>query len=484
MKLQGCNRVLAEAVTLALNAPGATRVWRRLGRASALVVALVSTAVAPSGAQQAPIRTPAAPGGWGTIVAPSPPAKPQRQNQARPSPEPIVPAPPPATAPKAARAPEALRATAAQLSGDRQRTRLAIAMSGRTTLSAYRMSEPYRIVIDLAGVEFALPAGTGRDPYGVITAFRYGLIAPGKSRIVIDTAGPVRIERVQFDGPPSNPELQIDLIPTSAAEFAADELAAAASGIDVANPAPPKTPEKPAVAKARPVIVIDPGHGGIDSGAEGTLGLEKDVVLAVARKIQATLLASRRFDVVLTRNSDVFLSLDERVRLSMRHHADLFLSIHADSLAARELAQHVRGASLYILSEKASDDRARRMAEKENAADLLAGLQFQAAATDQQVRDILVDLMRRESATLSSEFRSLLLTQMRTRLTLTKDPARSAPFKVLRQPGSPAVLIELGYISNAEEEKLMGTEAWQRTVAQSVAAAVNEYFKRQTARTP
>ena len=296
---------------------------------------------------------------------------------------------------------------------------------------------------------------------------------------MIDTAGPVRVEAARLDTSPSGPgsRLQLDFIATTATEFAADEIAAAASGAGLTQPERAPVVEKPSASRARPVIVIDPGHGGIDSGAQGALGHEKDIVLAAAREIRRALLATRRYDIVMTRSSDVFVSLDQRIRLTRAQAADLFLSIHADSLATRELAQSVRGATLYVLSEKASDDRARRMAEKENASDLLAGLEIGKDTADDQVRTILVDLMRRESATLSNDFRSLLISQMRPRTTLSRDPARSAPFKVLRQPASPAVLIELGYISNAEDEKLMASQAWQRTVAEAVTAAVGDYFR-------
>ncbi|MFM9942445.1 MAG: N-acetylmuramoyl-L-alanine amidase [Hyphomicrobiaceae bacterium] len=395
---------------------------------------------------------------------------------------PTAPPSPLPSAPAGTAAP--IQARSVELSGDARRTRIAFEMSGRPEFTAYRLADPYRVIVDLSGVEFALPQGAGRQRLGLVSAFRYGLVAEGKSRIVIDTAGPVRIEWARLEAATSGPgaSLTLDFIPATATEVAADEIAAATAGFDAAKPKAPERPDAAKPKRNRPIVVIDPGHGGIDSGAQGALGLEKDLVLAVALQIQRALAATRRYDIVMTRSTDVFLSLDQRVRLSSRHVADLFISIHADSLAARELAHQVRGATLYVLSDKASDDRSRRLAEKENAADLLAGLRIDTAPNDVQVRDILVDLMRRESATLSNDFRSLLLGQMRPRLALAKEPARAAPFKVLRQPGSPAVLLELGYISNPEDEKLMGTEVWQRSIAQAVTAAVAEYFRRQVVR--
>ncbi len=396
--------------------------------------------------------------------------------------------PPRAAGPKAAtssaeKSPAGLVALGVELVGDANQARLALTLNGPLQFTVQRLTAPYRIIIDLPLTEFRLPAGTGRQGKGLVSAFRYGLFAAGKSRLVIDTAGPARVEGVRVIEVASEHKLEIELKSTTDAEFAAAEMVAAAQSIDLkpAFPAPEVLPEKPRAAASRPVIVIDPGHGGIDPGAQGSHGYEKDLVLAVATEIRRRLLATRRYEIVMTRNTDVFVSLDQRVRVSRQQNADLFLSLHADSIAAIELASSIRGATVYTLSDRASDERARRAAEKENAADVLAGLSVGTEASDGQVRDILFDLVRRETSNFSSDFRSLLVGRMRGRVGLAKDPARSAPFKVLRQPGSPAVLIELGYISNAEDEVLMASQPWQKGVAELVATAVEDYFKRRTA---
>ena len=375
-------------------------------------------------------------------------------------------------------------ATAASVTGDASRTRLAFDLTAPVGFTVFRMANPFRVVLDLDAVGFTLPPGTGHDGRGLVTAFRYGLFAPGKSRIVIDTSGPARIESAHIVRSGGASRLEISLVPTSTTELAAAELAQAAHSIELkpenldaapASASPPKN-------RPRPVIVIDPGHGGIDPGAQGTQWLEKDIVLAVANEIRRALLTNRRYDIVMTRSGDSFVSLDQRVKLSRFHQADLFISIHADSLAQKDLAQAIRGATVYTLSEKASDDRSRALAEKENAADLLAGLKLASAAADDQVRSILYDLMRRETSNLSTDLRSGLVRELKPRLAMAKDPMRSAPFKVLRQLGSPAVLIELGYISNAEDERQMASQAWQRGVGEAVARAADDFLRRKATR--
>lgn len=375
--------------------------------------------------------------------------------------------------------------TAAALEGDNNRTRIVFGATKSTDFTVFRLSNPYRVVVDLDNVNFRLPAGTGRQGRGLITAYRYGLFAPGKARIVIDTAGPARIESAKFApaGNGNSARLEIELAPSTATELAAAELASAAQSIELPNDnaAPGAQPEPQASTapeRARPVIVIDPGHGGIDPGALGSHGVEKDVVLAVALQVRKSLLATRRFEVVMTRSSDVFVSLDNRVRISQRSQADLFISIHADSLEQKEIAKSVRGATIYSLSERASDERSRALAEKENAADLFAGVSAAVEGADGEVRHILFDLIRRESHTFSNEFRGQLARQLRPKLRLAKDPIKSAPFRVLRQPGSPAVLLELGYMTNSEDEQLMASAEWQQGVAEALTKAVGDFFQK------
>jgi N-acetylmuramoyl-L-alanine amidase len=227
----------------------------------------------------------------------------------------------------------------------------------------------------------------------------------------------------------------------------------------------------PPVASGRPVVVIDPGHGGIDSGALGEDGLlEKDVTLEFGRALAAEIRKNGRLEPVLTRDGDSFLSLGERVEVAHRHKAELFISIHADSVRQ----DYVRGATVYTLSDDASDDLAAALAERENRSDILAGLALE--KQDEEDADILFDLARRETRNFSVRFAQALVEDIDGTIPLNSNPLRRAAFKVLKAPDVPSVLLELGYLSNAEDEALFLAESWPQKEAAAVAAAIEEFF--------
>lgn len=386
-----------------------------------------------------------------------------------------------AQAAEAAAPPPAVTVRRAVLEGDGARTRFVLSLSKGVRSEIFTLSSPYRVVIDIPDTGFALADGTGRTGAGLVTAFRYGLFAERKARVVLDVAGPVRIDAARMTpGQGEAVELIVELVPISAEAFGAGTgVGLAASGATQ----PPASAEAPrARQSAKPVVVIDPGHGGIDPGAIGATNLlEKTVVLEIALKLKRRLDATGRYDVRMTRQGDVFVSLDNRVRLSREAGADLFISLHADSIASRAYAATVRGATVYTLSDQASDEQARAMAEKENASDLLAGIDAAAVQGGDVVRDILIDLMKRETANYSAAFSSILTGSMRKSVAMARDPQRSAAFKVLRQPHAPSVLVELGYMSNEADESLMRQAEWQAKIVQAIGAAVASFFDRRTA---
>jgi N-acetylmuramoyl-L-alanine amidase len=415
---------------------------------------------------------------WAQATSTMPPATPSSGWAATVAPPPLAASPEPSAAHETQ-----VAAVGVDMRVVGRRTLFIVSFTRKINVHTYTLDQPYRVIIDAGSVQFRFPSGMDRVGRGAVAAFRYGLLAPGQSRIVVDTTGPVAAPETTWreTGKDGLQSLVIELEPVDPSAFKRSALPRTASA------SPPETAEvmKRPQAGSRRVIVIDPGHGGIDPGALGlddSQIVEKDIVLAVSRKLEQVLSSNKRYDVVMTRSGDVFVPLDQRVRISVQHHADLFISIHADSVGSSEYAGHVRGATIYTMSENASDERSRRLAEKENASDLLAGFDVSSSEGDDHVRNILLDLMKRESANFSVDFRRILVKRLKQQVMLAREPQRSAAFRVLRQTHAPSVLIELGYMSHAEDVRLLKSDAWQRRVAGAIASAVDDYFGRGTPR--
>ncbi|MFD2258970.1 N-acetylmuramoyl-L-alanine amidase family protein, partial [Chelativorans composti] len=215
-------------------------------------------------------------------------------------------------------------------------------------------------------------------------------------------------------------------------------------------------------------VAIDPGHGGIDGGARGHSGTqEKAITLAFALELRKALEESGKYRVVLTRDRDVFLRLDERVRIAREQGANLLISIHADAIRLKDF----RGSTVYTLSEKASDAEAAATAARENLSDELAGIEAEEIRND--VADILADLMRRETHVFSIQFARTLVNEISDTVQLVNNPLRSAGFRVLRAHDVPSVLLELGYLSNAEDEKQLRDPEWRARAARGIVRAVD-----------
>jgi N-acetylmuramoyl-L-alanine amidase len=368
----------------------------------------------------------------------------------------------------------------ARLAGDEKRTRLIVDLNGKVDLSAFTLADPYRVIVDLPEVSFELPSGAGKSGKGLVSAFRYGLFAPGKARLVLDAKGPVAVDKAfvveQYDNQPAR--LVVDLIPSDRESFIRN--AAIKRGSEPAGKTV-SVPLKAVDEAGPPVIVIDAGHGGIDSGAIAPSGVEeKAVVLAVAKALAEKLEKTKRFRVVLTRYDDTFLPLEERVKVARMNAASLFISIHADSISRKE--GEARGASIYTVSDKASDAEAGRLADKENKSDLIAGVDLTNKSSD--VAGILVDLAHRETRNLSGMFARTLVGRMQQATHMHKTPMRSAGFTVLRAPDVPSVLLELGFLSNSEDVKLLTSEPWREKVAEAMAGAVQTFFGNRLAERP
>lgn len=385
---------------------------------------------------------------------------------------------------------QGVEATAVRLVDNGKTTTFELTISRGLTAQVYTLANPYRVILDLPDLAFRLDPAAGQKGRGVVSAFRYGLFAEHKARVVIDTTGPVRIASAGMTRIPGSRALKLAIVlaPMDAAAFGAGTGAtlASASPSDISrNSAPPEKADRKHKGNAKPVIVIDPGHGGIDPGAIGDNNVpEKSIVLAVALQLREALLKTHRYEVKMTRKDDVFVSLDNRLKYSADNDADLFISLHADSIEEKKLGDSVRGATIYTLSGKASDEQARIMAEKENASDLIAGVNSVDEGSGEDVKNILIDLLKRETSNFSADFSHVLTRKLGQSITMARIPQKSAAFKVLKQTHAPSVLVELGYMSNAAEEQEMMTVAWQSKVAQAIASAVNVYFKKRTVAKP
>ena len=360
----------------------------------------------------------------------------------------------------------------ARLAGDSGRTRLIIDLDRAAPYRAFTLANPYRVILDLSNVVFAMQPKENELSRGLVAATRFGAFAPGKARMVLEMKEPVSIDRsfVVAAGEGQPARLVVDLSRTDAATFARNVASLAEQRAAV--PEASSGPAAPADDK-RPVVVLDPGHGGIDSGTTGKSSFaEKNIVLETALALRDKLEKMGAYRVVMTRTTDTFIPLGERVRIARANQAALFISIHADALAAGE--GRASGASVYTLSETASDADAAHLADKENKADLIAGVDL-SEETD-EVAGILVDLAMRETRNFSALFARTLVGAMKKGIQTHSSPLKSAGFRVLRAYDVPSVLVELGYMSTPADLKLLTSEAWRNRVTDTMVDAIGDFF--------
>src|SRR6202521_3760353 len=381
-------------------------------------------------------------------------------------------------------------ASDARLAGDGKQTRFILDLDQTISFRAFPLADPYRVVVDVPQLSFQLPADVGTAGRGLIKAFRYGLVMPGGSRIVFDLTGPARIASAYVldaaNGQP--PRLVLELEEVDRTTFvqsltadnrpelrptiadAKDAVVATTAKTELApKPGPPAAPD------LRPVVVIDPGHGGPDHGTQSGNESEKNLGFGLA--LRDRIEKGGKYRVVMTRTDDTFIPLADRVRIARNQSAALFVSIHADALPRRE--GDAQGATIYTLSDRASDAEAERLAEAENKADAIGGVNLTEEPTD--VADILIDLAQRETRTFSNRFARLLMREMKSTVRMYKHPLKSAGFRVLKAPDVPSVLIELGYVSNKDDLEHLVSENWRSRTVGSVAHAIDTFFAKRLA---
>lgn len=350
-------------------------------------------------------------------------------------------------------------------------TRIVVDLSDRADYRIFFIADPYRVVIDLPDVSWEAAPPAGEKSVGVIKGYRYGQFNAMTWRIVLDAASPVTVKQVQLIEPREGHQyrLVVDLAPATREAFMA-EVKRTATAAAAPAPAPAIVPP-PQARPGKKVVVIDPGHGGVDPGALGRTGVyEKFITLSMAEELKRQLDATGRYQVVLTRERDVFLPLRQRIALARAANANLFISLHADTIDDSK----IRGLSVYTLSENASDAEAAALATSENKADVIAGVDL--TNESPEVTNILIDLAQRETMNLSANFAEFAVADLSRDAKLLGKTHRFAGFAVLKAPDVPSVLVELGYLSNPDEERQLRDPSYRNHLAGALVKSVDRFF--------
>ncbi|WP_370301898.1 N-acetylmuramoyl-L-alanine amidase [Pseudooceanicola sp.] len=339
--------------------------------------------------------------------------------------------------------------------------RIDLALSLGVPYRLFTLDGPPRLVLDFQEVDW-----TGLDPAQLVetklvSQVNFGAYVPGWSRFVAELAAPMQVVSAEMtvDGESQAARLAVALRPVSAAEFAATAGAPYDPRLDLPAPAE-VAPDRPRNADAPLVVMLDPGHGGIDPGAETERMNEKALMLTFARELREVLLRSGGFEVLLTRDSDYFVSLERRVTLAHQAGADVFISLHADSLSEGQ----AHGATVYTLSQEASDIASAKLAERHDRSELLSGLDL--SDTDDEITDVLLDLARQETQPRADQLARALADGMRqTGAPMNRRPLRHSGFSVLKAADIPSVLIEIGVMSSPRDLNNLLNPDWRAGIA-------------------
>jgi N-acetylmuramoyl-L-alanine amidase len=345
-------------------------------------------------------------------------------------------------------------------------TRFVVELSDDVSFKLRRLADPYRLAIDVAGLQWSVQDSPSL-PVGLISGVQFKPQDSVKADILLSLSGPAKVARsFVLPATAATPtRLVIDLEPTTRELFLAEAVAAP----HVTKAA--AVVSRQAEAPRRKVVVLDPGHGGIDPGAIGSSGTyEKHITLSAAKQLKARLEATGRYKVILTRDSDDSLALRKRTEIAHDAAADIFMSLHADSIHDPS----IRGLSVYTLSEKASDAEAEALAAHENQADIIIGMDL--TSQPPEVRNILVDLAQRESRNLATQLADKLIGELQREVRLLPNTHRFAGFAVLKSPDIPSVLVEMGYLSNHSDEASLKKDAYRAKLMAAIVRGLDQYF--------
>ena len=380
------------------------------------------------------------------------------------------------------------------LGGDKSRTRFVIGLEKSVDYQVFSLSNPHRVIVDMPEVKFVLPNKTADGAVGLVQSFYGGQSAPGKTRVVIDVTGAVVVEKATLERGKDGkaPRLVLDIVPVSVTKATAtgkDNLPKPVGlGAGSVQPPMPRAAQRPLSRDSaiyKPLIVIDPGHGGHDSGAQRFGAVEKDVVLAFSLKLREKLQASGRYRVLMTRDSDKFVDLDERRAFGDRSQAALFIAVHADYAGSS-----ARGATIYSLKE-ATSKSLQRSAKDEAEESVLSQKELDTIRLNKSdagaVTDMLRNLGKREidaNKDRSHLFSKSVIEFMGASTPMMSNPDREANFRVLKSAKTPSVLIELAYVTNAEDARNLKSDSWREKVTGSLMTAIENYFTHREARLP
>ena len=383
------------------------------------------------------------------------------------------------------------------LSADQARTTFIIGLESHVDVQVSSLTGPNRVLVDLPDVRLQLPPHPDGGPVGLIKSFRGGLSAPGKTRIVIEMTGPVIVEKAAVETTNGKAaRLVLEIVPAPSVHAAqaanakraamqANALGLGATGLQPPMPRPAMSPQQRALHMYKPVIVLDPGHGGDDTGAQRNGAVEKNVVLAFSLKLREKLNATGRYKVLMTRETDTFVELGARRDFAEKSLASLFVAVHADYAQSK-----ARGATIYSLRESVANSL-QRSAKGEVSGNVLSDRELAAVKKVDgdvgTIKEILADLARREvdvTRDRTGVFVKSVIEYMGGSTNLKDNPDRSAAFVVIKSAKVPSILIELGYVTNEEDAQLLKSEQWRDKVSASIVTAIDNYFSHHMARLP